>query len=77
MKLNKSEKHWVKQVKPVSSLSHMLIAQGDETFSPNLLDHKARPEKFPWRTQRQTMGYNSLILSVTRTNADSWPLNIL
>lgn len=49
----------------------MLIAQGDETFSPNLLDHGALPEKVPWRMHRQTLGYKGLILSVTRTDADS------
>lgn len=50
LKVNKSGKHWVN---PVSSLSPMLIAQGDKTFSPNLLDHGAPPEKVPWRTHRK------------------------
>lgn len=55
LKLNKFGKQWIKQVEPVSSLSHMLIAEEDEAFSPNLLARGTLSENVPWSTHRQTL----------------------
>lgn len=47
-------KHCIKQVEPVSSLSHMLTAEEDEAFSPNLHGHP-HTENVPLLTHRQTL----------------------